>query len=59
MDLQWILKILKNGCRDKMQKILGKPKKEIYDEEKNQYISMKRGIKSSVKKLELDICSNI
>ncbi len=34
---------------NKMQKILGKPKKEIYDEEKNQYISMKRGIKSSVK----------
>jgi len=32
-----------------MKKILGKPKKEIYFEERNQYVSMKRGIKSSTK----------
>ena len=32
-----------------MEKILGKPIKEVYPEEHNQYISMKRGIKSSTK----------
>jgi len=32
-----------------MEKIIGKPVKKIYDEEKNQYFSMKRGIKSSQK----------
>lgn len=32
-----------------MEKILGQPIKKIYDEEKDQYFSMKRGIKSSQK----------
>jgi pseudaminic acid synthase len=32
-----------------MEKIIGKPIKKIYDEEKDQYFSMKRGIKSSQK----------
>ena len=32
-----------------MEKIIGEPIKKIYDEEKNQYHSMKRGIKSAYK----------
>lgn len=31
-----------------MEKILGKPKKIIYDEEKPQYVSMKRGLKAKI-----------
>ena len=46
MDPDDFKKMIKNIRH--MEKILGSEKKEIYDEEQSQYISMKRGIKSKI-----------